>query len=344
MAKFDTSASLPQVFKNSSLSILPVTRGVYCIGNFDAYKEIDYSLIPKSIVEPMEGFSTLKLSDISSESSALLYAYNSGLISNLLGEELAFTVFGRMSSGVFDYSINIKNKNLPLLMHVENAQLEIDGAYESALSFYICEAKNYKASEFIIRQLYYPYRLWEKKLKKRIVPIFMVFSNDIFYFLIYNFLDVFNYNSLVLEKAHAFEIYRGIITIDEINKISFTAKLKEEWKVPFPQADNFERIVDLLGVLREGPLSPEEVTFRYNFAPRQTNYYISAAEYLGLITRGLSNEREVLYRLSDEAEKIMVLDPKPKNSHLQLRFFQDQCLMPSGRRPPKMEPFPAWSE
>ena len=42
MSKFDNSAGLPMLFAENKLSILPVSRGNYVIGRFDAYQEVEY--------------------------------------------------------------------------------------------------------------------------------------------------------------------------------------------------------------------------------------------------------------------------------------------------------------
>ena len=51
---------------------------------------------------------------------------------------------------------------------VDSAQIEIDAAYEGEEFLSIFEAKMNISDDFIIRQLYYPYRTWiNKKLIKK---------------------------------------------------------------------------------------------------------------------------------------------------------------------------------
>lgn len=58
----------------------------------------------------------------------------------------------------------------------------------------------------------------------------------------------------------------------------------EEPKLPFPQADSFERVINLCELLKQkGFISKNDITQNYDFDYRQTNYYSSAARYLGLI-------------------------------------------------------------
>ena len=63
---------------------------------------------------------------------------------------------------------------------VENSRMEIDGGYEGVNSLALVEAKNVVAEDFLVRQLYYPYRLWKSKITKKVRPIYVVYSNGIF--------------------------------------------------------------------------------------------------------------------------------------------------------------------
>lgn len=66
-------------------------------------------------------------------------------------------------------------------------------------------------------------------------------------------------------------------------------------------------------MLYEKSLTRDEVTLKYEFDPRQTNYYISACEYLGLIERILNLDGEREYQLTNEAHSIMGMRYKPKH-------------------------------
>lgn len=313
MAKFDQSFQLPEVFLRNKLSILPVTRGEYIIGPFSTHREVTYSDVRPEPVE-VPNLQTLDYTNLYSEASALLFAYNSGIIQDIMGSsKVNFTVNGRMSSGNFEY--NIDNVLIPLqpqVISVQNAQVEIDAGYESSEAFCICEAKNIAVEEVLIRQLYYPYRLWRSKISKPIIPMLLVFSNDIFHTFIYQFEDEKYYNSLKLLKHKAYTFADEIITLDDVIALWKSIVPQPEPNITFPQADSFGRVVDLLSVLFESSLTRDEVTFKYEFDARQTNYYISACEYLGLIHRKTNEEGEREYQLSSEAQHIMNLRYKQK--------------------------------
>jgi hypothetical protein len=313
MAKFDQSSQLPQIFQDNKLSILPVTRGEYVIGHFATHKRVVYPAIKPTPVE-IPDLQTLDYTNLYSEASALLFAYNSGIIKDIMGSsDIAFTVNGRMSSGSFEYNIE-DSLNLGNISRVcvQNAQVEIDAGYESVDAFCICEAKNVAAEEILIRQLYYPYRLWAAKISKPVIPVFLIFSNDIFHAFVYEFEDLYNYNSIKLLTHKSYTFADEDITLNEVVDIWKTIIHCVEPQVTFPQADSFERVVDLMSVLAEGGLTRDEVTLKYEFDARQTSYYISACEYLGFIERNKNAEGERMYQLSAEARSIMSLRHKPK--------------------------------
>jgi hypothetical protein len=184
MAKFDQSSHLPAIFRTNKLSILPVTRGDYLIGPFVTHEPIHYQAIkPKQVANPQ--LETLKPDNLYSEASALFFAYNSGIIQDVMGRvDASFTVNGRMGSVIFSFSIQnrLQSQN-PAIVEVRNSQVEIDAGFESPDAFLICEAKNQASEELLIRQLYYPYRLWSEKISKPVIPAFLAFSNDVFHIL-----------------------------------------------------------------------------------------------------------------------------------------------------------------
>lgn len=87
-----------------------------------------------------------------------------------------------------------------------------------------------------------------------------------------------------------------------------------EPELPFPQADSFPRVVDLLSLLVEQDLSKDEITSNYDFDKRQTNYYTTAAMYLGLIEKYTNHERYSMFTLT----KRTVMGLRTKEKYLKL--------------------------
>jgi len=109
------------------------------------------------------------------------------------------------------------NKKIPL--KVMNSQVEIDGGFEGKYALALLEAKNSISEDFLIRQLYYPFRLWNKKVSKEVKPIFMTYSNDVFSFYEYKFTNEFEYNSLRLLKQKNYIINKEDILLEDILEI-----------------------------------------------------------------------------------------------------------------------------
>lgn len=222
-----------------------------------------------------------------------------------------------MSSNAFSFNIKNISTNTKFRIDVLNSQIEVDGGFEGIESLCLVEAKNFISDDFIIRQLYYPFRLWQNNITKKVRTIFLVYSNGIFSLYEYEFQDPFNYNSLVLIKQKNYSIESVNITFDEILNVLNRVKTIEEPKIPFPQADSFKRVINLCELLAEGEKSRDEITLNYAFDPRQTNYYTDAGRYLGLIDKKIENKKPI-YLLSNEGHKILNLTYKSR----QLKFVE----------------------
>jgi hypothetical protein len=283
MTKFDHRSQLPQLFADNNLSILPTSRGTYEIGIFETFcnfNEEDIEVTPVGFPAFLE---SIDYRDITSEATAINCAFVSKILHDFIDEEnLLPTVSGRMNSSLFNFKINSPKGQFDI--KVDNSQIEIDGGYEGDRTLNLIEAKNYISDDFLIRQLYYPYRLWNGKISKQIRPIFLTYSNGIFHLREYKFMDEELYNSIKLIKHKKYAVRESAINIESIQKILSSVRIIKEPTLPFPQADNFERIINLCEILkRRGFLSKEEITQNYDFESRQTDYYSNAAKYLGLI-------------------------------------------------------------
>ncbi|MDN8776884.1 translation elongation factor, partial [Staphylococcus aureus] len=148
------------------------------------------------------------------------------------------------------------------------------------------------------RQLYYPFRTLRSRTNKKIRPIFFTLSNDVYSFFIYDVVDMNNYNSLQLVKQVNFMFNHKSIIKDDLSNLYKNANEVPEPLVPFPQADSFERVIDLLNLLVEKDLMFEEITLNYDFSSRQTGYYTNAGIYLGLIEKFTDKDNEIAYRIT----------------------------------------------
>lgn len=308
MTKFDHDEHRPAIFRDNGLSILPISRGEYVIAKIKAYEilkpnetlQIEYFELPSYL-------DSLDFNEITSEATAINCAFISGILSHFLEEEDIFlTVSGRMSSGVFNFSIDSSGREANRLhLLVENCQIEVDGGFEGHNSLSLIEAKCSIPYSFLIRQLYFPYRLWKNKIQKPVRSIFLTYTNRIFHLYEYEFETPSNYNSLSLVKEQRYSLEPLEIRLDDIEHILDSVATVQEPKISFPQADSFERVINLcehLHTVNEEGLSHEDITHIYNFDKRQTQYYTNAGRYLGLIAK--KNSDGIQYYLSERGKTL----------------------------------------
>lgn len=315
MTKFDNSANLPELFKDNKLAILPITSNSYMIAKFQTYQEFEKTEDEEIIkINFPEYIQSLDYNNITSEALAINCAYITQILENFLDEEdLVPTISGKMGSGNFEFKIN-KNEgeNEYINVTVQNSRIEIDGGFEGVNSLALIEAKNVISDDFMVRQLYYPYRLWKSKINKPVRPIYMVYSNGIFNVYEYKFENDEDYSSIKLVKNKKYSIEDTDIEIADIEYIFNNIKsYTKEPRIAFPQADSFERIINLCELLSEEPKSKNEITENYAFDERQTNYYTDAGRYLGLISKE-RKDRNIIFDLTDTGRKILKLRYKQR--------------------------------
>ncbi|BFL75052.1 hypothetical protein M7M4_18040 [Corynebacterium pseudogenitalium] len=280
MAKHDFSTSRPWIFQRLQLGIVPVSRSEYLVGRFNLYERFPET--QRGEVRTLElpaGLDTLSLEAVSSEAVALNGASASGMLEDFLGcAPLQATVAGRMSTR----GLKVRLPDLGVDVAVDRAQMEIDGGFESLEHLVLVEAKNHLSEDFNIRQLYFPYRRFQQRLAKDVVPVYLVYSNGIFHLYRYEFRDPADFRSISLVDSARYALSSSHLDAQAALDIVRAVAPEPEPAVPFPQANSFERVVNLLELIALQPLSKAEITQRYDFDPRQADYYANAARYLGL--------------------------------------------------------------
>lgn len=306
MTKFDHKSQLPKLFSDNNFSILPTSRGGYVIGTFDTFCDFNKSEIEITKIDFPAILESLDFRDITSEATAINCAFVTKILHDFIEEDNLFpTVSGRMSSRSFNFNIN-SSKGL-FKIDVDNSQVEIDGGYEGDSSLTLIEAKNTLSDDFLIRQLYYPYKLWSNKITKQVRPIYITYTNGVFHLREYFFDDINHYNSLRLLREKKYAVQDGVINTEAIQQIIDKVKSVKEPEIPFPQADSFERVINLCELLNQkGFITKEEITQNYDFDSRQTDYYTNAGKYLGLIDTGRENEQIVCF-LTEKGKQVFTL-------------------------------------
>ena len=316
MAKFDFSRQLPKIFKDNQLGILPIKNGEYVIGKFNLFERLsntNYENVEiKKVVLP-SFIETIDPDNIYSESNALMVANLSGMFEDTFGEVLYETIQGKMRTNTFNF--NIYSSDIENNIEVNGAAIEIDGGYESESNVILVEAKNSMPEDFVIRQLYYPYRHWSSRVMKNIIPVFFVYDNGVYNLFIYEFENLYNYNSLKLIDIKRYMLSNessDIIKRKLFEKIKLNDELPQS-EVPLPQADSFSKVIGTLELFNNGLTTASEVAEELEFDNRQGKYYIDALRYLGLVDKDDNFGR---YKLSPSGFVLLNYDVKSRNKEL----------------------------
>lgn len=345
MTKFDTRESLPGVF-GSKLAILPVTRGKYVIGEFDLYKDFPEErtdIVRISGTKLPDYFETVDINDIRSEAAAINVMGITGILEDFLEEErLSSTVSGRMGSGNFQFQVQSADRKKMNVIDVNNSQVEIDGGFENRNIFALIEGKNVVHSNFLVRQLYYPCRLWESRIKKPVRPVFMVYSNNIFRLMEYEFTDKNIYNSIRLIREKNYSLEDTDISMEELCMVWRETSVQPEPPVTFIQADSFDKVISLVEKLNDAPMTRTETAELFGFNERQSDYYFSACIYLGLAERGKDEDGTRKVFITPRGRKLLKENYKSRQLHyaglmFEHRIFHElfEVIFKSGKLPDK---------
>ena len=285
MAKFDHRKNLPEVFRKQKLGILPVTRGEYLIGGFDLFARLPEpgAGAPLETASLPAWLESVSPDTIASEPVALNCAWAAGVLQRFLGEErLCPTLSGRMGARPFSFRIGGGAGTTEIA--VDGAQIEVDAAFEGDRCVTIVEAKMDLAEDFIVRQLYYPFRHFSALgMEKRIRTVFLTYSGGVFDLAEYVFGEAERYDSANLLCRKRYALAPATLSKKDLRrKLETTDARPEPEGVPFPQADSFARVVNLCERLAVGPMGKEDIEEAYGFDLRQADYYANAAAYLGL--------------------------------------------------------------
>lgn len=282
VTKFDFSASLPDIMKTNGISILPNTTGTYVLGKFHIFQDFPMESNKITTVPFPEWIESIDPKNIPSESVAIAAATITPMFADFFDDDkFVSTVSGRMGSGKFDFIIGNQK------ICVNSSQIEIDGALESPNQFVLLEGKNILHDDFIVRQLYYPYRTFEKKIKKPIKTVFITYSNHVYRLMEYQFLDSNHYDSIAFVREKKYCIEESKITLKDIGEVFSTTKINDDtYGAPFIQCDSFSKIINILEKLKDHEsMTEDDIVDLFGFTKRQGNYYYNGCRYLGFVTK-----------------------------------------------------------
>lgn len=318
MVKIDQSQNRPEVFRKLDLNVIALSDRTFAIGNFDLFFELPrLSLQDLQILAAPEKFETLETRNLRSETAVLHAAHLSGMISSVFGKEMLHTVSGKTSTGFFDFSVS-SSTGESVNLSADRARIEIDGGFEGDDVFALFEVKLNFSENFNVRQLYYPFRAWSERITKDLVPTFLNYSDGIFRFYELDFPVHEDLTSVEVIGSSLFAFEDPFVSEGEVEKLLSSSADFSAADVPFPQADKFDKVIDLLQILSTGPKSVEEISGSFAFDPRQADYYFNAARFLGLAeTENLPGGRRTLTTLG---ANIVLLPPAERNFELMQRI------------------------
>ena len=294
LTKVDHSHQVPPIMNKHGLSILTLTNSTWRIGPFEVFENLprwttpDETVTHKSLPSWLQA---LTKDGITGEGALVNAADASGILSDFCGEDLVATITGKGRSSTFDFLVDNKISGTTSIQ-VRSAQIEIDAGFEGPGALYLFEAKKHLSLDFNVRQLFYPFRTWDGRVAKKVRPIFITLANDVFDLTEFSFADPSNMSSIELVSTKRYmlseERISGREIVDIARRVASETGRVIDRNVPFPQADDFERVIDITEFVSTEPRSIDDISTNYEFHPRQADYYFSAARYLGLgeIVRG----------------------------------------------------------
>lgn len=203
LCKQDSREDRPDIFVKNNLFLLPTKNGYYDIIKGEGYIDIPEIKNEEVVYSSKLDFQldTTKIGD--SEMQHLDYAYAASLIRTFTNDpSLVLTIRGRKYTPEFEFYVGKQ------LIKVSSVQTEVDAGYEGKSQVVLVEAKNFDATNIIIRQLYYPYRQWQEHTKKKVATLFFDKARgaDVYSIWQFEFKDPKDYNSIKLVKSGKFKI------------------------------------------------------------------------------------------------------------------------------------------
>ena len=205
LCKQDTRSDRPTIFINKGLFILPKKNGYYYILKGEGYVDVPDITTPIQNYESKLDFELESSMVGDSEMQFLDFAYANSLIRTFMNDpSLVLTIRGRKYTPHFSFKVGTN------VLNTESVQTEVDAGYEGKTSIVLIEAKNFSATNVIIRQLYYPFRQWSEKTSKKVYTVFfekrVINNENIYYIWQFEFTDIEDYNSIQLVKSGRYRI------------------------------------------------------------------------------------------------------------------------------------------
>ncbi len=285
MTKFDSRESRPRALHD--VTILPSSNGAYALLRGDGYCDLRPadSVRVWSRHQARSDILTLPwATGPASESQALDMAFASGILDDfLLDRDARLTIRGRLRCPAFRYAFQCASRTVELVAN--GVQIEVDSGFEGQ-AVYLLEAKLGNRTNFHVRQLYFPLRMWSALVaNKPVIAAYLGWSNRRITLRSFRFDPIDLYQSIQPVASVDY-------LLDEPDRVASLTDLLESTppdsgapQVPFPQADDMRRVIDIVDAIGCGVSGRAALASRYGFDGRQADYYANAAAFLGLLER-----------------------------------------------------------
>jgi len=287
MCKMDFKQSVAKPFKDNDLSILAIKNGIYRIAKTTPFFDIDLAKINSAKITDFalpKFIETLDHKNITSESQALDAAVASGMLNKLLSEKSFLTVRGRRYSNNMTLTLPRNGTNEFQTYDITSVQIEVDGGYEGKTKLALIEAKMGTSDNMNMRQLLYPHYHFMTQTKKDLMTYVMFYeTGSLFTFIpmkVANNVPTLDYSETVR--------YRLVEPMKAPSQATPKATLKllsPGHGAPFPQADDFEKVLFGYFKVAENEGTEEEIFSELAIVPRQYNYYFNAMRWLGIVEK-----------------------------------------------------------
>lgn len=197
----DSREGRPLVFQELGLFMLPVRNGAWVILRGEGYVDLPPLRDQTSPYRSQLDFELQASRVGDSEMQYLDFAYATSLIRSFMRDSsLVLTIRGRKRTPAFSFRVGMHE------LEVQGVQTEVDAGYEGREQIVLVEAKNRRTSNFIIRQLYYPYRQWSTNTGKPVKLLHFVSLKNSIALWQYAFDDPHDYNSIRPERQGRYHI------------------------------------------------------------------------------------------------------------------------------------------
>lgn len=318
LAKIDHSKDLPSIFKELNLGILPIAIDSYAVGFFNTFFPVgDLHIGRKKLSIGSSNFQTLDSKDFSSESSMLNMVQAAGIIEKISTSPAHQTISGRRRTPNFEFKLAMLDN--PVTLSVKGAQIEVDAGFESDTEVLLVEAKNREIVDFNIRQLYYPFRTIAPQVSKRLRNFLLSRNANNLIFREYEFSTFDSFSSI--REVDSFEVelhsdQRPSRRSDLLEVAKWSTDSPNIALATFPQANSIAKVFETARILVDCPRSISELSFTFQFDPRQAKYYLDAAAYLGLVVKPSERGPYVKWKASSLAHRIFAVESVKRDFEL----------------------------